>query len=630
MAGAAPASLAAPASATFVDLGAAESYSVLAGTGVANTGAGTVLAGDVGLSPSGTITGFGPGTVNGAIHDKDAHAELAQSDRAEAYAAAAAQPSTTTFAGDQGGVTFHPGVHTTAAAFANTGTMTLDADGDSSAVFIFQINAALSSAAGSKVVLTDGALANNVFWQVVGAISLGAQATYVGTFLGADAITLGDGASLKGRALTPTSVAMTNSPFTPAKDDLTPPLITIDGGATRSTNDSTPTVSGTTDEPAGGTVTVTVAGQTLTTTVGDGGTWGVSTTALSAGPHAVAASITDASQNVGTADQTLTVDVTAPLVTISGGTTLATNDITPEIAGTTDGSPGTLVTVTVAGQTLTSAAVGDDGAWVVTAADLAETAHSVVASVRDDAENTATATQVLTVDLTVPVVTLDGGASRSTVDTSPWTSGTTAERAGTTVRLTVGGQHLTAVVQPGGAWAVSASALPVGTYHLVASLTDAAQNTGSATQTLTITAPANAAPTYRPDAAVRVVGGRFVGVNSYGTAQQVTRRLRHIRTSTFHVMVTNRGDASDRMEIQGTPRSRKFRVTYLAGGRNVTGAVVAGRYRTGGLPPGASAVLVVRVTRTDAARRGDRRSFAIRVDSSHSPRRDTVAAVVVR
>ena len=79
-----------------------------------------------------------------------------------------AQTSTSTFTGDQAGVTFHPGVHTTAAAFTNTGTITLDADGDSSAVFVFQIGAALSSAAASKVVLTDGALANNVFWQVVG------------------------------------------------------------------------------------------------------------------------------------------------------------------------------------------------------------------------------------------------------------------------------------------------------------------------------------------------------------------------------------------------------------------------------------------------------------------------------
>ena len=623
-----------PAAATFVDLGTAASYSVLGGTSVANTGPDTELAGDLGLSPSGAITGVLPGMVNGTIHDKDAAAELAQSDRADAYADAAGQPSTTTFAGDQNGVTFHPGVHTTAAAFANTGTMTLDADGDSNAVFIFQINAAASSAAGSKVVLTDGALANNVYWQVVGAISLGAGAKSVGTYLGAGAIAFGDGASLKGRALTPTTVAMTNTPFLVAKDDLTAPLVTIDGGPERSTNDTTPTISGTTDEPAGRAVTVTVGGQTLNTTVGAGGTWAVSTTVLASGPHPVQATVTDASQNVGTADQTLTVDVTAPAISINGGPTRATKDTTPAISGTTDAAPGTLVTVTVAGQTLTTETVGEPGAWVVTTAALAETTHSVVASVADGANNSATVTQILTVDLTVPVVTINGGPTRSTGDTSPWTYGTTAEPAGTTVHLTIGGQHLTATVQPGGAWGVSAAALPDGTYQVVARITDAAQNAGTANQALTINGPGGPGdpdPRYRPDAAVRLLSGSFVGVGTYGAGQRVTKRLKpRANSAAFQVRVTNRGDANDRLEILGTPKNRKFNVVYLAGGRNVTGAVTAGNYSTDALRPGESAHLVIKVTRTKAARAGDRRIFAVRVDSSHARQRDIVTAVVVR
>lgn len=628
-------SVAALPEATFVDLGAAETYSVLGGTSVANTGTGTVLAGDLGLSPAGTITGFPPGTLNGTIHDKDEHAEIAQADRAEAYAAAAGQASTTTFAGDQAGATFHPGVHTSAAAFANTGTMTLDADGDSNAVFIFQIGAALSSAAGSKVVLTDGALANNVYWQVVGAIALGADAKYVGTFLGAGAIAFGDGASLKGRALTPTSVAMTNSAFTAARDDLTAPVVTIDGGAARSTKDTTPTVSGTTDEPSGGTVTVAVDGQTLSTTVGDGGIWAVSATALASGPHALTASITDPSQNVGTADQTLTIDVMAPVVTINGGAATATNDTTPEISGSTDESPGTPVTITVGGQMLTTTVGSDGGAWTVTPTALTESAHSVVASVNDSADNSTTETQILSVDLTVPVVAIDGGLARSTLDTSPWTYGTTAEPAGSTVHLTIGTQHLTAVVQQGGTWGVSASALSVGTHSVVASLTDAAQNAGSATQTLTITAPVGTNPSpplpfYRPDAAVRVLGGGYVGLNRYGTVQRVTKLLRRTRTGTFYVRIANRGNASDRMEILGAPATRQFKVTYLVGGRNVTRAVLAGSYLTGALAPGASTILTLKVTRTAAARPGHRRIFSVRVDSSRSTSRDTVAAVVVR
>ena len=67
--------------ATFVDLGTAATYSVLAGTGVSNTGTATVLAGDLGLSSSGTIAGFPPGTTKGTIHDKDAAAQDAESDR---------------------------------------------------------------------------------------------------------------------------------------------------------------------------------------------------------------------------------------------------------------------------------------------------------------------------------------------------------------------------------------------------------------------------------------------------------------------------------------------------------------------------------------------------------------------
>lgn len=629
-----PAPPAAPAVATFVDLGTAATYSALGGTSVANTGPDTELAGDLGLSPAGAITGFVPAMMNGTIHDKDAAAELAQEDRADAYADAAGQPSTTTFSGDQGGVTFHPGVHTTAAAFANTGTMTLDADGNSDAVFIFQINAAASSAASSKVVLTDGALANNVYWQVVGAISLGANAKSVGTFLGAGAIAFGDGASLKGRALTPTTLAMTNTVFAVAKDDLTAPLVTIDGGDARSTNDTTPTISGTTDEPVGRAMTVTVAGQTLNTTVGAGGTWAVSTTVLTSGSHGVEATITDASQNVGTAGQTLTIDVTAPVVSINGGPTRATKDTTPAISGTTDSGAGSVVTVTVAGQTLTTETVGAAGAWVVTTGALSEATHSLVASVDDGASNTGTATQILTVDLTLPVVTINGGATRSTGDTSPWTYGTTAEPAGTTVHVTIGGQHLTATVQPGGAWGVSAAALPEKTYKMVAWITDAAQNTGTAGQTLTINGtggPVDPDPSYRPDAAVRLLGGSYVGVDSYGDDQQVTKRLKPRASGTsFEVRVTNRGDASDRLEILGTPKNRKFHVTYLVGGRNVTGAVKAGTYRTDALSPGESAVLVVRVTTTKAARNGDRRTFAVRVDSSRSRQRDLVTAVVVR
>ncbi|GAA4756109.1 hypothetical protein GCM10023350_47050 [Nocardioides endophyticus] len=628
--------------AAFVDLGSAASYSVLAGAGVSNTGEDTVLALDLGLSPTGAIAGFPPGIVTGTTHDKDSAAEAAQEDREAAYAAAAAQPGGTPFAGDQAGVTFKPGVHTSAAAFTNTGTMTLDADGDSSAVFVFQIGAALSSAAASKVVLTDGALANNVYWQVVGAVSLGAGARYVGTFLAAGVVSFGEGASLKGRILTPGTVALANSPVTRPIDDLTAPVVTLAGGPVRSTNDTTPAISGTTDESAGSPVSVTVGSQTLTTQVGAAGAWSVSAAALPEGPHTVTASVTDASRNTGTATQVLTVDTTVPVVTIDGGAQLATNDTSPVISGTTDEPAGSSVTVEAAGQRLTTTS-GAGGVWTVTADALAETAHGVVASIVDAAGSTGSATQVLTVDLTKPVVTIDGGASRATNDSSPWTYGATGEKAGTGVVVAVGGQLLTATVTSAGTWGVSATTLPEGAHQLVASITDAAGNTGTAPQLLAVgtapvvpvvpVVPPEPKPRYQPDGAIRGAKGPFVGAGRYGSSreQRTTARVVRARSATFSARLTNDGDSQDRLAVRGTSRSKRFAVTYRLGGRNVTSEIVSGTFRTASLAPGESVVLAIKITRTGASRRGDRRVFEVRATSSHpSLERDAVAAVVRR
>ncbi len=104
------------------------------------------------------------------------------------------------------------------------------------------------------------------------------------------------------------------------------------------------------------------------------------------------------------------------------------------------------------------------------------------------AGNTGTAYQFLTVDDTSRSSAINGGATRSTVDTSPWTYGTTGEQAGTTVRVSIGGQALTATVLTGGTWGVSAKALVhTGPHKVVASIADAAGNRRTVTQILTIT-----------------------------------------------------------------------------------------------------------------------------------------------
>lgn len=631
-----PAGAAAPppvGGATFVDLGTAASYSVLAGTGVTNTGTASVLAGDLGLSPSGVIAGFPPGTTNGTIHDKDAAAEQAQSDRQNAYDAAAAETSTGALSGDQAGVTFMPGVYTSAAAVTNTGTMTLDAAGDSGAVFVFQVGAAFSSAASSKIVLKNGALANNVTFQVAGAVAIGAGAKVVGTFIGAGAISFGEAATIKGRALAATTVTLADTPFAISKDDLTPPELTIDGGPARSVNDTTPPISGTTDEQAGRPMTVTVAGQTLNTTVGTGGAWTVGPAPLAEGDHLVVATISDASQNTTTATQDLTVDVTAPAVAIDGGDTVWTKDKTPTIAGTTDQPADASVTVTVGGQTLT--ATSDlGGHWSVTALPLNETAYSVVATVDDEAGNTGMAIQVLTVDLTKPVITVDGGASRSTQDTSPWTYGTTGEQAGSIVHVSVGGQDLTATVLADGTWGVSAQTLQQGSYALVASITDSGGNTGTATQTLVIGDPVDPGKQYQPDAAIRRGHGDFVGAGTYGGSadQRLTAHLHGTaKSATFEVHLTNSGNAGDAFALRGTATSKKFKVTYLVGGQNETTAITAGSFRTPSLTSGDFVRVIVKITATRAAGPGDRRVFELRAISTHtSTKRDTVAAVARR
>jgi hypothetical protein len=139
--------------------------------------------------------------VNGSTHLGDAQAVQAQSDLSTAYAAAAARTPSGTFAGDQNGATFDSGVFYSVAAMSLTGTMTLDAENNPSAVFIFQVNAAVATAASSTVKLINGAQASNVFWQVNGAFTTGAGSSFSGTVLANGAITLGAGASLDGGAL---------------------------------------------------------------------------------------------------------------------------------------------------------------------------------------------------------------------------------------------------------------------------------------------------------------------------------------------------------------------------------------------------------------------------------------------
>jgi len=182
------------------------SFGVLAGSTVTNSGP-TVVTGNLGVSPGTAITGItgiapgGPGTVIGTIHSADATALQAQTELTAAYNAAAGAASTATVAGDLGGHTFFPGVYTSSSSLGITGTVTLDAQGNPNAQFIFKIASALTTATSSAVVLIDGAQPANVFWQIGSSATLGTGSSFSGNILALSSISLGTNATLQGRAL---------------------------------------------------------------------------------------------------------------------------------------------------------------------------------------------------------------------------------------------------------------------------------------------------------------------------------------------------------------------------------------------------------------------------------------------
>ncbi len=175
-------------------------FSVLAGSTVTNTGS-TVVSGDVGVSPGTAVTGFPPGLAGGAIHAADSAAGQAQIALTAAYVDAAGRSGGTTVAGDLVGQTFTAGVYKSTSSLAISGDVTLDAQGNPAAVFIFQIGSTLTTGSGSHVVLANGAKACNVFWQVGSSATLGTNSVFKGNILALTSITITTGVNLQGRAL---------------------------------------------------------------------------------------------------------------------------------------------------------------------------------------------------------------------------------------------------------------------------------------------------------------------------------------------------------------------------------------------------------------------------------------------
>jgi hypothetical protein len=187
-----------------VNLATATPFVALGGSTVTNTGP-SVLNGDLGVAPGSAIVGFGlPAVVNGATHVNDAVANQAQADLTTAYNVAAGQPVAP--ANDLTGTNL--GNRTlTAAAYRYTssaqltGRLTLDAQGDPNAQFVFEIASTLTTAPASSVVLVNGASPCNVYWQVGSSATLDTTTAFQGNLMALTSISLNNGASVIGRLL---------------------------------------------------------------------------------------------------------------------------------------------------------------------------------------------------------------------------------------------------------------------------------------------------------------------------------------------------------------------------------------------------------------------------------------------
>jgi hypothetical protein len=219
-----------------VALGLAGNYAIFADTGISTIPA-SIITGDIGVGPGVTstaITGFALNLlasspfststqVIGRVYAFDyaaptpTNVTIASTNMGSAYSDAATRPTpdhTELFVGDLSGQTLTPGLYKwTTAVTLPSGNVTLN--GAANDVWIFQISQTLDLAANSQVLLTGGATPANVFWQVAGAVTVGANAKIQGVVLSKTAITLGNSATVNGKLLAQTAVNLNKNTIAP-------------------------------------------------------------------------------------------------------------------------------------------------------------------------------------------------------------------------------------------------------------------------------------------------------------------------------------------------------------------------------------------------------------------------------
>jgi hypothetical protein len=227
-----------------IDLGTSSTYGTLAGSALTNTGP-TTVTGDIGVDPGSSITGFtgAPNGSNiGAVNDDNSAALQAESDLTTAYNNAAGLTPTTSGLAELSGLSLTPGVYSGGAlALSDNGTLTL-AGTAADSVWVFQAASSLTIGSATHIIITGGASACNVFWQVASSASIGTSAQFQGTVLAAQSITAATGATVTGRLLAssaavtlqsntitvPTGCATGNAPSqSPTITAATPPTATV-------------------------------------------------------------------------------------------------------------------------------------------------------------------------------------------------------------------------------------------------------------------------------------------------------------------------------------------------------------------------------------------------------------------
>ena len=216
---------------TPVDLLSAGNFVILSKTGITNVPT-SAITGNIGTSPitGAAITGLDCVEVTGTVYTVDATGPACRvtdatllttaiSDMETVYTNLAGRPAgvgafLNVGAGTVTGLTLVPGTYTWGSTVTIPTDLTLDAQGDANAVWIFQITGTLDLAAGKQIILIGGAQAKNVFWQVAGAVTLGAGSHFEGNILAQTNIAMITGATLNGRALAQTAVTLQSNVVT--------------------------------------------------------------------------------------------------------------------------------------------------------------------------------------------------------------------------------------------------------------------------------------------------------------------------------------------------------------------------------------------------------------------------------